>query len=339
MQKLKALYILAEGAFPLIYGPDEQRDIAHCVEIYAPPQTRDSIARHPALLHDAEAIFSGWGAPVLDANLLQAAPHLKAFFYGAGATSGLIGPEVWERGIVVTSASSANAVPVAEFTLAAIIFALKHALPLMRQGHRAGKHIQPHPNVAGTYGSTVGLVSLGEIGRLVAAKMAAALPEVQVLAYDPFVTPDVAADLGVTLVELNALFRRSDVVSLHTPWLPETERLIRGHHVSAMKNGATLINTARGALIAEDEMIEVLAARGDLTALLDVTHPEPPAPGSPLWKLENVFLTPHIAGSLDTECQRMGRFMVSELIRYTTGQPLLGAVRPENALHTAHRPH
>ncbi len=286
----------------------------------------------------AEAIFSGWGAPVLSRSFLNVAPNLKAFFYGAGATSGLIAAEVWERGIVVTSASRANAVPVAEFTLASIIFALKHALPLMRHGRIAGQQRQPRHPVAGAYGSTVGLISLGEIGSLVAARMACALPDVRILAYDPFLAPERALQLGVEMVALEELFWRADVVSLHTPWLPETERMIRGHHVASLKPGATLINTARGALIAEEEMIAVLTERTDLTAILDVTHPEPPAPESALWRLGNVFLTPHIAGSLDAECRRMGRFIADELRRYCQGEPLLGAVRPETAHHTAHRP-
>ena len=338
MAKIKAIYILAERALSRIYGPDEQRAIAEWADFDAPPQTRESIVYYPELLHDAEAIFSGWGAPILDAKLLKAAPNLKAFFYGAGATSGLIRAEAWERGIVVTSASSANAVPVAEFTLASIVFALKRVLPIMRKGYRIGRHVHPLPTVSGAYGSTVGLVSLGEIGRRVASHLAAVLPDVTVLAYDPFVAPEVAAQYNVTLVGLDDLFCCSDVVSLHTPWLPETECLIREHHLRAMKTGATLINTARGAIIAEEEMIKVLIARDDLTAILDVTYPEPPAPESALWRLANVFLTPHIAGSLDTECRRMGRFMAEELRRYCQGEPLLGEVRPQTARYTAHRP-
>lgn len=165
MKKIRALYILAEGARSLVYGQEEQRAIAEWAELTAPPQTRESIARNPAPLRAVEAIFSNWGAPVLNAALLRAAPDLKAFFYEAG----LIGPEAWERGLVVTSASCANAVPVAEFTLAAVIFALKGALPRFRQGPTVGKPLQPRPMVAGTYGSTVGLVSLGEIGQAVAA--------------------------------------------------------------------------------------------------------------------------------------------------------------------------
>ena len=113
--------------------------------------------------------------------------------------------------------------------------------------------------------------------------------------------------------------------------------MITGAHLAAMKPNAALINTARGAVIAEDEMVAVLAQRPDLTAILDVTHPEPPAPGSPLHTLPNVFLTPHIAGSTDAECRRMGRFMVDELRRYEQGEALEGLVRPETAQNSSHR--
>src|SRR5690606_8819626 len=115
---------------------------------------------------------------------------------------------------------------------------------------------------------------------------------------------------------------RSDVVSLHSPWLPETVGMITGDHFRQMKPYASFINTARGAIIREAEMIAVLQDRPDLTALLDVTYPEPPAPGSPLYTLPNVVLTPHIAGSMDMECRRMGRYMVDELQRFLHDEPL-----------------
>jgi len=127
------------------------------------------------------------------------------------------------------------------------------------------------------------------------------------------------------------LFDRSDVVSLHTAWKKETENLIRGHHFARMKPGATFINTSRGAIVAEQEMIEVLRQRPDLWALLDVTWPEPPVAGSPLYTLPNVVLTPHIAGSTGPECRRMGRWMIEELDRYLAGQPLRWRVNAEMA--------
>ena len=104
-----------------------------------------------------------------------------------------------------------------------------------------------------------------------------------------------------------------------------------------MKPDATLINTARGAIVREAELIAALSARPDVNAVLDVTHPEPPEPGSALWVLRNVFLTPHIAGSVGGEPRRMGRFMVEEFHRFRRGEPLLGRIAPESLGNTAHR--
>jgi phosphoglycerate dehydrogenase-like enzyme len=336
--KPKALYILDAGAFEKIYGLSEQAEIAELTEIYAPQQNRHVVAENPALLADAEIIFTGWGAPKLDNALLTAAPRLKAFFYGAGATGGTVAPEAYARGIVVTSAAWANAVPVAEYTVAAITLSLKQVFRSQREIYATGVRARLPEALAGAYGTVVGLVSLGAIGRLVVERLRCALPDAQIVVHDPFVDPADAAALGVELIGLDALFARADVVSLHTPWLPETEGLIRGRHIAAMRHGASLINTARGAVIAEDEMIAVLTERPDLNAILDVTHPEPPPPGSPLLTLPNVFLTPHIAGSESAECRRMGRYMVEELRRFITGEPLRYQIRPETAVHTSHRP-
>lgn len=315
---IKGLYILPQGSFDKIYGPAEREDIAKLVDIYAPLQDADVVERQPGILKDAEVVFSGWGAPKLDAAFLKAAPQLKAFFYGAGSVRGFVTPALWARDIVLVSAWAANAVPVAEFTLSQILFCLKqgwyHALEIKRQGRYVWKP------VAGAYGSTVGIVALGMIGRLVCEKLKAF--DVRVLAYDPYVKAEVARKLGVTLCALDDIFAQSDVVSLHAPWLKETEGLITGRHFELMKPGAAFINTARGAVIREPEMIAVLQKRPDLTAVLDVTHPEPPAPGSPLYSLPNVVLTPHIAGSKDRECYRMGRTVVEELRRYLKSEPL-----------------
>ena len=159
-----------------------------------------------------------------------------------------------------------------------------------------------------------------------------------VLVYDPFVAEHDAAALDVELVSLEAIFQRCDVVSLHTPSFPETRGMVTGNHIAYMKPGATFINTARGELVREAEMIEVLSMRRDLQAVLDVTYPEPPAADSPLYTLENVVLTPHIAGSAGAECRRMGRYMVEELQRYLAGEPLVYGLKRESVMRTSHRP-
>jgi phosphoglycerate dehydrogenase-like enzyme len=152
-----------------------------------------------------------------------------------------------------------------------------------------------------------------------------------VIAYDPFIKKEDAERLGVELCGLDKLFQRADVVSLHTPDLPETRGMITGEHFRMMKARAAFINTARGAVVRQDEMIAAMTQRKDLTAVLDVTMPEVPGVDSPLWTMENIVLTPHIAGSQGQECKRMGRYMVEELARYVKGEPLKWAVTREMA--------
>jgi phosphoglycerate dehydrogenase-like enzyme len=325
---LKALYLLNPDAYTKIYGEPERATISDLVDIVAPPQTAESVRENPAVLADVDVIFSGWGMARLDEAFLAAAPNLKAVFYGAGSIKSFVTDAAWGRGIVITSAYAANAVPVVEYTLAAILFSLKRAWYYMLGAKSTGAY-PPRVPVPGGFESTVGLVSLGMIGRMVAGRLKGF--DLRVLAYDPYVNAEAGAALGVEMVALNDIFRRSDVVSLHTPWLPETEGLITGAHLAAMKPGATFINTARGAVVREAEMIAVLQQRPDLCAVLDVTYPEPPEPGSPLFSLPNVVLTPHIAGSLDAECRRMGQTMVAELRRYLAGEPLQWVISRERA--------
>lgn len=335
MSRQRGLYILDPNSFGLIYGPDEQQDIAAQVEIMAPPlSARDALAC-PELLAHADVIFSGWQGPVLNDAFFDAAPKLKAVFYGAGSMGYILTPAVWERGIVVTSALEANAVPVAEYALATILFSLKHGWRLARETKAARCH--PNRNhVPGCYGRTVGLISLGAIARKLLELLRPF--DLNVVVYDPFLAEHDAAALDVELVSLAAVFQRSDVISLHTPSFPETRGMITGQHMGSMKPGATFINTARGELVREEEMIEVLSRRPDLQAVLDVTVKEPPDPDSPLYSLENVVLTPHIAGSAGQECQRMGRYMVEELRRYLAGEPLKYALTEKSVLRSSHRP-
>ncbi len=324
----KALYLLNTSAYDLIYGPEERAEIARLVNVYAPPQTAQSVAENPSILSEAEILFSGWGMMPLDASFLRAAPKLNLVLYGAGSIRYFVTDESWARGVQVVSAYAANAIPVVEYTLATILLSLKRFWFFTQEVRRL-KNFPPRFPVAGCYGSTVGLISLGMIGQMMAERLRGY--EVKVIAYDPFVTSETAAALGVELVDLDELFRRSDVVSLHTPWLKETEGMITGAHLDAMRPETTFINTARGAVVREDEMIAVLQRRPDLYAVLDVTFPEPPAPESPLYTLPNVILTPHTAGAMSNECRRMGRLVIEELRRYLEGQPLQWSISKERS--------
>ena len=238
----------------------------------------------------------------------------------------------WARGIRLTSAYAANALPVAEYTLAHILLCLKRCWHFAWTLKHTGVFAAKDP-VPGAYRRTVGVVSLGMVGRRVCELLRPF--DLEVIAHDPFAAPEDFAALGAAPCGLDELFRRADVVTVHTPWLPETEGLITGAHLASMKPEAGFINTARGAVVREGEMTAVLKERPDITAVIDVTHPEPPPPDSPLFALPNVLLTPHIAGSMGQECHRLGRCMVEELDRFLSGQPMHYELDEEKAARLA----
>jgi phosphoglycerate dehydrogenase-like enzyme len=320
--KKKALFLMEERRFNNVYGPKERAEIASLVDIMAVPQTKESIKKNYSLLKDVEILFSGWGMPLLDEGFLSLAPKLEALFYGAGSIRYFMTEAAWERGITLTSSFAANAIPVAEYCEATLILALKQAPFFTRRLSGSGPtaFTKKDHSVSGGYGSTVGIVSLGTIGKLVLDRLKQ--HDLNILVDNYHFSQEEADRLGVEAVPLDELFRRSDGITIHTAYLPETKGMITGKLIGSMKKNAVLLNTSRGGLIEEEKMIEVLKNRPDLTAILDVTEPEPPVEGSPLYSLSNVFLTPHIAGSMGNECRRMGQYAIDECRRYLAGEPL-----------------
>jgi phosphoglycerate dehydrogenase-like enzyme len=333
MNRPRGIYSLAPGAFDAIYGHPERAQISQLLTIEEVAVIPSDLWNHPALT-ETEVIISGWGGPQLTHQLLDAAPRLRALFYGAGSVAGIATPASWKRGIVICSAYSANAAPVAEYTLATILFSLKHGWQLSREYRETRR--PPRYTGPGAYGTKVGLISLGVIARHLIRLLKPF--DLRIVAYDPFCSEKEAAALGITLASLDEIFRTCPVVSLHTPWLAETEGMITGKHIASMLPGATFINTSRGAVVNEVEMIKALTDRPDLQAILDVTHPEPPAPESPLFTLPNVILTPHSAGSMGSECRRMGQLMCDELARFLAGDPLHSQITETLANSSSHRP-
>ncbi len=329
----KALFVLNLSSYELIYGDQHRKTLSELVDFVAAPMTAEQLKQEPGILKEVDVIFSGWGGPRLDAAILAHAPKLRAVFYGAGSIKGIVSDAFWDRDIKICSSWVANGVPVAEFTLGAIIMASKHIFRYHRQSF-ATHACMPREAEDGMYDATIGIISLGTIGKRVCEMLQ--VFNSQVLVYDPFITSEAAAALKVEPVSLDDIFRRSRIVSLHTPWLKETENMIRGRHFELMPQNATFINTARGAVVAENEMVEVLKRRTDITALLDVTYPhEPPVPDSPMWHMPNIFLTPHIAGSSGHECRRMGQYMIDEFRRFLAGEPMKFSVNRQQAAKMA----
>jgi len=328
MPPIKGMFILRRDAYEEVYRPEARAKIDTLINIITPPQTAEEILAHPGLLREVEVILSGWGAPLMDEAFLAHAPCLRAIFYGAGSIRGFATDALWQRNILITSAQAMNAIPVAEYTLATILFSLKHGWRLAAQT-RLEHHFPGRDGVPGVYRATIGIISLGMVGRMVREFLRPF--NLRVIVYDPYISPEEAAALSISLCSLETLFRESQVITVHTPLLPETAGMIRGTHVASMPYAATFINTARGGLVRHEEFIAVLEQRSDLHAVLDVTAPEPPPIDSPLYTLPNVTLTPHIAGSLGSERRRLGEAMVGELERFIAGETLHYAITREQA--------
>lgn len=301
----------------------------------AAPMQRFDDDRAGKLLSETEVLITGWGSPAIDATALALAPHLKLVAHSAGTVKGLLGDSLFDRGISVSHAAQANALPVAEFTLAAIIFAGKKIFRFrdLYVADRNRKRTQPiQAEAIGNYGRTVGIIGASRIGRRVIELLSPF--DYHILLYDPMVEEVEAARLGVEKTELDVLMASADIISLHAPSLPATRHMIDAHRLSLMKEGATFINTARGALVDEAALIATLKT-GRIDAIIDVTDPEIPEAGSAFYDLPNVFLTPHIAGAVGLERTRLGEMAVDEVIRFIKGRPLLHEIRREDMARMA----
>jgi phosphoglycerate dehydrogenase-like enzyme len=258
--------------------------------------------------------------PVLTEDEIKAClPRLKCLFYGAGTVRKFARPFL-NCGVKVFSAWAANAVPVAEMTVAEIILANKGFFLTSRLFHADGKRVARDAanKCKGNYGETVGIIGAGMIGKLVIQMLNQY--NLKVIVFDPFLPDEKADELGVEKCELTELFERAFVVSNHLANNDQTQGMLNYQLFSRMRENAVFINTGRGAQVVEDDLVRVLRERPDLTALLDVTYPEPPVDGHPFYSLSNCVLTPHIAGSSGDEVARMGEYMLDECKAYIGGK-------------------
>lgn len=314
------LAMARQTAFRIV--DDEVRARLAAVADVVPDVVADDFAcpQAAAALGEAEVLLTGWGCPRLDQTVLDRAPYLRAVVHTAGSVKWFVTEACWERGISVSSAAWANALPVAEYTVAAIVISNKRLLQfrdaLRRNRTRTDWH-DAGGNI-GNYRRTIGVIGASRIGRRVIELLRPYDLSVQL--YDPYLAAGEAEALGAHSVGLDELCATSDVVSVHAPELPATRRMLDRRRLALMRDGTTVINTARGSLIDTEALVDELSA-GRLHAVLDVTDPDPLAPDSPLFDLPNVLLTPHIAGSMGTEMRRMADSAVDELTRYAAGLP------------------
>jgi D-3-phosphoglycerate dehydrogenase len=244
---------------------------------------------------DADALVIR-SAHKIDAEVLNAAPKLRIIARAGVGVDNVDIPRATELGVVVVNTPDGNTISTAEHTFG-LMLALARNIPQAHESMNAGKWDRKSFGGVELRGKTLGVVGFGRIGRAV-AKRALAF-EMDVLTADPYIPADVAQDLGVTLVSLEELFRRSDFITLHAQLTPETREMINAESLATMKPGVRIVDAARGALINEADLAEALKSGHVAGAALDVYAEEPPKPDNPLLHLPNVVHTPHLAASTD----------------------------------------
>ncbi|MEI6562662.1 MAG: hydroxyacid dehydrogenase, partial [Verrucomicrobiota bacterium] len=299
-----------------VFGPERIKRIGTLCALHPTRITSQNWEEQLPYLKEAEVIFSCWGMPSLTPQQLDQMPKLKAVFYAGGSAQAFAQPFL-EHAIIVCSAIAANAIPVAEFCLAQILLSCKGAFCNMLEC-RKGPWTSGPGNVPvgnGVYGETVALLGIGAISRHLLKLLKPF--NLRIIAVSNYLSPAKARDMGIAeLVDLETAFREGYVVSNHLADNTSNKGVLTGAHFASMREGATFINTGRGAQVNEAEMIGVFKKRPDLTALLDVQHPEPPLAESELFQMPNIHLTSHIAGSANHEVRRMADYMIEEFQRW-----------------------
>ncbi|MBQ6898747.1 MAG: hydroxyacid dehydrogenase [Clostridia bacterium] len=297
--------------FSKVYTPEVLEKLAEYGEL-SERISKKNINEHKEWLSDCEIVFATWGMPVFsEEEIREYFPALRAVFYSAGTVQYFARPFL-SLGIKVFSAFAANAVPVAEYTFAQISLASKGFFQSAKNYRALLPRSFAFANLSpGNFKCRVGLAGLGAIGQAVAEKLQAL--DVEVYAYDPFVSEERAKALGVTLCSLEELFSKCDVISNHLANKKELENIFNYSLFRRMKKHSTFINTGRGAQVAEYSLALSLLLHPSRTFVGDVIKREYFPYINPLFWCHNAVLTPHIAGSTGNEPQRMAYYMMTEL--------------------------
>ena len=256
------------------------------------------------------------GATKVTAELLAAATRLRVIGRAGTGVDNIDLAAATRRGVVVMNAPGGNSVSVAEHTLA-LLLSLARSIPDASQSTRAGKwEKKKYASGRELSGKTLGVVGTGNIGQLVALRARAF--GMRIIAYDPFLSAEAAAKLGVEPVELAEIFRRADAITLHVPLTEQTKNMVNAQTLAQMKPGALLVNCARGGLVDERAVADALRAKRLGGAALDVFEAEPPAADHPLFSCENFIGTPHLGGSTEDAQQSVAVIVCEAMVEYLT---------------------
>jgi phosphoglycerate dehydrogenase-like enzyme len=326
--KIKSAYfgIKDRNHIDRVFSKSVKDEIQNLTEVFNKVIDKPELSTYADNLRQIEVAFATWGVPAFtESEIKTYLPNLKALFYAAGTVQDFARPFL-NCGVRVFSGWGANGVPVAEYAVSQIILANKGFFQCIAKTNcdywAARRYAE---TFRGNYFTNVGILGAGMIGKLVINLLKAC--DLNIMVFDPFLSGEEAARLGVTLSSLEEIFSGCQTISNHLANNADTVGMLSKQHFSLMKPNATFINTGRGAQVVENDLIEALKAEPARSAVLDVTYPEPPARGSELYVLDNVFLTPHIAGSISGEMERMAVFMLDEFKRYINGEEELYEVK------------
>lgn len=271
---------------------------------------------------DADGLIVRSGTKVT-AEVIAAAEHLKVVGRAGSGLDNVDTPAATRRGIVVMNTPGGNTVTTAEHTMA-MIFSMSRRIPQATASTKAGKWEKEKFMGVELQGKTLGIVGVGQIGGYL-TKLAQGIG-MHVVAYDPYLAPERAEKMGVAIVALDELFRRSDVISVHTPLTPETKGLINAQAVAKMKPGVMIANCARGGIVHEGDLCEALKSKRVAAAAFDVFEEEPVKPDNPLLALENFICSPHIGASTTEAQENVAVGIAEQIVEYFTKGIARGAV-------------
>jgi D-3-phosphoglycerate dehydrogenase / 2-oxoglutarate reductase len=284
-----------------------------------------------AALPDVDALIVRSETQV-DAEVLAAAPRLRVVARAGVGVDNIDLEAATRAGVLVLNAPGANAVSAAEHTVA-LLLGVTRQVPLADASTRAGRWERKRMKPIDLKGRTVGIVGLGRVGSRVAQRLRAF--EMQILAYDPYISPQRFTEFGAAPVDYHTLLANSDVVTFHVPANPETTHMLGPDTIPLLKPGAIVLNAARGEVIDQDALAEALRAGHVGAAGVDV-FPHEPCTESPLFGLSNVVLSPHIGGSSAEALAAVGEVISTSTLAALRGEAVPNAVNlPAAPIHAA----
>lgn len=276
-----------------------------------------------ALVEQAEFLLPGW-AEVTQPMLARAGKLKMIQKWGIGVDR-IDVQAVRKMGIPLAITAGSNAGPVAELAIA-LMLAVYRRLPYVNQAMRAGKwpKAEMRESCFQIAGKTVGIVGFGAIGRMLARRLRGF--DANVIYFDARRADDATEkELSASYMALEELLASSDIVSLHAPFTPQTFKMINAQSIATMRDGAVLINTARGELVDEQALYQALASGKLRGAGLDAFDPEPPLPDNPLLSLDQVVVTPHAGGGVFDNVENVALHSLGNIMRHLRGEALLPA--------------